>query len=183
MQTFFANVIGYTLASYNRMAAVVHGRIRYEYGGQGTYLINFLGFNNMLNRIIPIAKTLRWPDYYDWWQSEFTTVADAGLNGSYIWSGTFGYIFGDLGWLSPLWLFAQGVLFGYLWTAMRRGTLAGLLLYPWAAASILFWFTTNSFVENDLTVFLLEALMVACYEGLLSSSRQGAIGASLGATR
>jgi hypothetical protein len=164
--SFLRTIIGYTLASYNRMCAVVHGRIRYEFGGHGVYLFTFLGFNNALNKIIPFARIFKWPDYYDWWQSEFTTTWNAGLNGNFIWSGTFGYMFADLGWFSPLWLLGEGALIGLLWRRMRRGATSGLLLYPWAASSIIFWFTTNGFVENDATVFVLELVMLSIYEAV-----------------
>lgn len=163
-----SDFMGYTVASYNRMAAVVHGRIRYVYRGQGTYLITCLAFNNLLNKVIPLADFFKWPDFYDWWQSEFTTTWNAGLDGNYIWSGAFGYMFADLGWLTPFWLFGEGALFGWLWRNLKLGRTSGIFLYPWAAFSILFWFGNNIFVENKLTVFVAEALLFAIYDWLLT---------------
>lgn len=164
------NLIGYTMTSYNRLSAVLHGRMRYEFGGHGTYLFPFLAFNNQLNTIIPFRMLFHWPMFNDWWQSEFTGVWNAGLNGGYIWSGTFGYIFADLGWLSPLWLFVYGVLYGCVWRAMRMGSTVGIVLYPWFGFCILFWSGNNYLVDNKLLVLVLDAVALSIYKGWLSSS-------------
>ena len=45
---------GYTIASYNRMAAVIHGSMRYPYQGHGIYLVGFLTSNNLMTQVIPL---------------------------------------------------------------------------------------------------------------------------------
>jgi hypothetical protein len=174
MDGMVANLIGYTMTSYNRLSAVLDGRLRYEFGGRGTYLFPFLAFNNQLNTIIPFRMLFHWPTFNDWWQSEFTGVWDAGLNGGYIWSGTFGYIFADLGWLSPIWLFVYGLFYGCVWRSMKSGSTAGVVLYPWFGFCILFWSGNNYLVDNKLLVLVLDAAALSLYKGWLSSRSLGA---------
>ena len=164
-----ANLIGYTVTSYNRLSAVLHGRLRYEFGGRGTYLFPFLAFNNQLNAIIPFRIVFHWPTFDDWWRSEFTGVWNAGLNGGYIWSGAFGYIFADLGWLSPLWIFVYGLFYGCAWRAIRVGSTAGVVLYPWFGFCILFWSGTNYLLDNKLLVLVLDVAALGIYKKFLLS--------------
>jgi hypothetical protein len=164
---FIGDIIGYTITSYNRLACLLHQRIKYRYGGQGIYLLNFMAFNNTINRLIPIRSFCKWPSFYDWWQSEFVSVGNAGLNDQFIWAGSFGYIFADVGWFAPLIIFVYGIITGLAWRAIKMGRAFGLTLYPWLAFSVLFWFGTNNIVENKGFVLILEALMLVSYERLL----------------
>lgn len=161
---FAGDVVGYTLASYNRMSAVIHNRLRYRYGGLGTYTFNCVVFNNMINEVIPFREWFRWPAFMDWWQSEFDATAAAGLDNRLIWSGAFGYVFADLGWFSPIYMFVYGIASGAAWKAMARGSVFGLLTYPWIAFCILFWFGTNNIVENKVLVLILAAAILSVYE-------------------
>jgi hypothetical protein len=161
---FIRDVMGYTIASYNRLAAVVDYRLRYEYAGHGVYLFSFAAFNNKLNNLIPISEMLQWPSFYDWWQSEFSSVWNAGLNGNFIWAGTFGYIFADIGWFAPLMVFVYGTATGWAWRAIKKGKAYGLVMYPWFAFCVLFWFGTNNIVESKVVIFILLACILAVYE-------------------
>jgi hypothetical protein len=161
---FIRDVMGYTIASYNRLSAVVHDRLRYEYAGHGVYLFSFAAFNNKLNNLIPIRELLQWPSFYDWWQSEFASVWNARLNGNFIWAGTFGYIFADIGWFAPLMVFVYGVATGWAWRAIKKGKTYGLVMYPWFAFCVLFWFGTNNIVESKVVIFILLAFILAVYE-------------------
>lgn len=161
---FIRDVMGYTIASYNRLSAVVHDRLRYEYAGHGVYLFSFAAFNNKLNYLIPISEMLQWPSFYDWWQSEFASVWNARLNGNFIWAGTFGYIFADIGWFAPLMVFVYGVATGWAWRAIKKGKTYGLVMYPWFAFCVLFWFGTNNIVESKVVIFILLAFILAVYE-------------------
>ena len=108
------DVLGYTIAAYNRLAAILDGRLRYPFSERGLYISGFVAFNNTFNNLFHVDQLLAWPDFYTVWQSEFDAVAAAGLNGQLIWSGTFGYIFSDLKWLS------SAVVF-HLWANHRLG--------------------------------------------------------------
>lgn len=165
--------VGYTIASYNRLAALLQGRIHYEYAGRGIYFSNFLSFNHVLNRVIPYAKMINVPDYFDWWASEFSSVGRAGLDGSMIFCGTFGDIFLELGWFTPLYVFGYGMLYGLVWRWMRAGRLAGIILYPYFAYCILFWFSTNGLFDQDVVALILDVAVLGAYEYLfLSPSKE-----------
>ncbi|MGD0929722.1 MAG: hypothetical protein ABR902_03635 [Candidatus Korobacteraceae bacterium] len=167
MDAFVSALLGYTVSSYNRLAALVNGRLHYPYTGSGLYLSSFVSFNTSLNSVLPISDFMHWPSYADMWDSQFAATWQAGLDGTRIWSGAFGYIFADFGWLSPLVLFIYGLLCGWVWRSIKLGHLSGIILYPWCGFCILFWFGTNALLDTKLVVFLLVALVLSGYEHLL----------------
>jgi hypothetical protein len=167
VEHLLGDLMSYSISSYNRLSAVVHGRIVYPYSGRGIYLWSFLGFNNMLNAVIPFREWFHWPSFLQVWQSEFDATSNAGLNGFSIWSGTFGYIFAEVGWLSTLYVFVCGMLYGAVWRSVKHGKLLGVILYPWFAFCILFWFGTNYLFDNKIIVLLADALILAAYERIM----------------
>lgn len=154
----------YTISSYNRMSALLSGTLRYTYGGRGLYLSGFLAFNNSLNAIIPIRKVMDWPNYYDVWRSEFSSVWRANLNGNSNWCGAFGFIYSDLGWCSPFFVFMYGLLCGFMWRSVRLGDITGVVLYPWCAFCILFWFGFNLLLWTQCSVLVIDAIALSGYE-------------------
>lgn len=166
-ERFLTDLVAYTISSYNRLSAVIHGRLVYPYAGHGIYLWSFLGFNNMINAVIPFRDWFHWPTFLQVWQSEFDANWNAGLNRFSIWSGAFGYIFSEIGWLSPLYLLLYGMLYGLVWRAVKRGKLLGIVLYPWFAFCILFWFGMNYLFDNKLVVLLLDVSLLGAYEHVM----------------
>lgn len=156
----------YTISSYNRLAALLAGRLQYPHGGRGIYLFSFLGFNNVLNSVVPFREYLSWPSFYDVWQTEFQANWRAGLNGYSIWASAFGYSFIDLGWWAPVFVFFQGLLGGAAWRAAKAGRIFGIVLYPWVTFCILFWFGTNYLLDNKFVVLVVVALLLSLYERL-----------------
>ncbi|HEY0759330.1 MAG TPA: hypothetical protein VGD59_08765 [Acidisarcina sp.] len=164
----FAGIFGYTAVSYNRMAAELTGLLHYSFGGRGIYLSSFLSFNNTVNRLVPINEWMGGPTSRAVYFSEFPSIAASGLNPGFNWAGAFGYIFADLGWWTPLYLFLIGVFIGWLWRAFRAGTVAGVVLYPWAAFSILFWFGWNVLFDLRFAVLLVVVVTLTIYESCLA---------------
>lgn len=163
-----ASFVAYTIASYNRLSAVLSGDLRYPYAGTGVYLCGFLPFNNLFNRIFPLREVFNWPSFIAFWKSQFGAVESAGLNGNSIWSGAFGYIFADIGWFAPLFLFVHGVLTGWAWRSIRLGRSMGIVLYPWCALCILQWFGPPSpLLSTSLAALLIVSVFLAIYESLL----------------
>jgi hypothetical protein len=167
LSTGFASFIGYTLASYNRMTAIVHGTMHYPFGGHGLYLSDFIAYNKFFNSIIPIKRYMGWPDYLDLWNADFSAPGRAGLRYDLIWSGTFGYLFDDFGWWTPLVILIFGVVFGFVWRAAKIGSTMGLCLYPWFAFNALCWFVGNLVFGYKFVFFTLAGLSLACYQKLL----------------
>lgn len=153
---------GYTVASYNRLAAVVNGQLHYPFAGRGIYLSGVA----VHSRVLPFNSLLNPPDYLEVWGSEFGAVEHAGLDGSLIWSGAFGYIFSDLGWYSVIWVFGYGILYGLVWKAIKCESIFGAILYPYFGACILFWLGSNYLFEQPLEVLLPLSMLLAGFEFL-----------------
>jgi hypothetical protein len=164
------DILGYTIASYNRLAAVLDGRLRYPFSGRGLYISGFVAFNNTFNKIFHVNQLFSWPDFDTVWRSEFGAVSSAGLDGRLVWSGAFGYAFSDLKWASPLLLFIYGLLTGWAWRLLKLGKTAGIMLYPWCAFCVLFWFGTNYLLDPRAVVLLLVATALGLYELLFVSA-------------
>jgi hypothetical protein len=160
--------VGYTLASYNRLTALVHGTMHYPYGGRGIYLFPFLNSNHIVNAVFPINQTLGWPDFYQLWHSEFVAPQVAGLDDYLIWSSAFGYLFADCGWLTPIVLAGYGIAYNLVWRQAKSGTALGLTLYPWFAFSALAWFSTNRVFNANFPFFVAAGLLLVAYEEVLS---------------
>jgi hypothetical protein len=154
----------YTLSSYNRLPALLSGTLRYPYAGKGVYLCRFLESNNLFNRIIPVREMFGWPSYRDVFDSEFWAVGRANLNEHAIWPSTFGYIYSDLGWLSPGFLFLYGLLYGWVWRSACHGRTFGIVLYPWFAFCILFWLGANYLLDTMCAVLVIDAFALSTYE-------------------
>lgn len=165
------NILGYTISSYNRLAAMLAGILRYPFAGKGIYISAFLAFNRSFNHVIPLNSFLEWPDFVSVWRSEFDAVSAAGLDGRLIWSGTFGYLFADLGWFTPLILFVYGIATGWAWRLLQLGKTAGVVIYPWCAFCVLFWFGTNYLLDPKLADLLIVVVALNYYESWFSSAR------------
>jgi hypothetical protein len=159
-------LLGYSAASYNRLAAVVMGSLHYPFAGHGLYLSSFASFNDAFHRLIPLDRIFHWPNFFEEWTSEFGAVERAGLNGSLVFLGAFGFIFCDLGWLSPFWLLLYGLIYGIVWRAMRRSSTFGVVCYPFFGFCILFWFGTNLLLDSSLVPFLKYTVYLFVYEWL-----------------
>jgi hypothetical protein len=160
--------MGYTLASYNRMTALLQGRMHYPFAGRGLYLSLALTTNNSLDSILHLKDAFGWPSYIDIWSSEFQAVEQAGLNSQLIWSGAFGYLFSDFGWGTPLVIGAYGIVYGLVWRQAKSGTAIGVSLYPWFAFSALAWFSSNLVFDSRFFFFLMAAVLLAAYERFLA---------------
>lgn len=181
------NVVGYTGASYNRLAAVLDGSLIYPYGGTGIFAFNFLDSLPLLHNLINIGRLLGMPEVKVEWLSEFPAVARTGLDGLFIWSSAFGYVYSDLGWwLTVLYFFFVGVFSSSLWMSLNRGRSAGIILYPFVAFSILAWCTSYLIVMPSMFILAGTALLLSAYESFLTipfsfAQRRGGVGHPLSA--
>jgi hypothetical protein len=171
-----AQVARYTLASYNRQAALLSGRLVYPTEGTGVYLSTFVSSNRSFNALFPIQTLMRWPSSYDVWSGEFEAVARAGLNRELIWSGAFGYIFSDLGWAAPGFMVLYGAFVGFVWRSISLGRTMGIILYPWCAFSILFWLGNNQIFDTKCAILLLAAMGISVYERVVGKRHLSALG-------
>jgi hypothetical protein len=156
-------VLGYTIASYNRLAALLLGAMHYEYPGRGAYLVAFVTQNGRLHLL---REQMGLPDFYQVWLSEFASVQASGLNPAYNWASIFGYLYSDLRWWAPLYFLAAGLVSGFLWSRFRAGATVGIVLYPMIAFWILFWFGWNLLLDARTIALLETTIMLIAYDGL-----------------
>jgi hypothetical protein len=156
------SLLGYSVVSYKRMAAELHGLLHYTFAGSGVYLSYFLSFASSL----PFHNLLGGVPSDIMFQMEFQDVGAAGLMGAFNWASVPGYIYGDLGWFTPLWFFGIGLICGWAWLGFKQGRAMGTSLYPWFAFCLLFMFGWNVMFELRFVEILLTAIALAAYEKL-----------------
>ncbi len=157
------SVLGYTIVSYNRLAALVIGVMHYVYQGKGAYIVAFLTEND---RFLGLRDRMGLPNFFVLWLSEFGSLSTSGLNSGFNWASVFGYLFSDLGWWTPVYMAATGILAGSLWSRFRAGTTFGLVFYPWIVFWILFWFGWNLLFDARGVVLLETGVLLFLYDKL-----------------
>ncbi|MBS1800291.1 MAG: hypothetical protein JSS95_10730 [Acidobacteria bacterium] len=155
---------GYSIASYNRLAAVVNGKLQYPYSGTGKTLFSAITTSKAIAKVLPFRDAMNLPDNADLFGGDFSAVSRAGLDPTLVWSGAFGYIFSDLGWYSPWFLFGYGLLYGYIWQSLLKKNLVGILIYPWAAFAILFWIGGNYLTDSSIIYLGFCGISLGVYE-------------------
>jgi hypothetical protein len=169
MNLIIRSQLGYTIVSYNRLAALLSGTMHYAYEGRGVYLVSYLLKDSTLTTALDVRNFLDWPSQFVLWRSEFSSTSLAGLSPSYIWSGVFGYIYSDIGWWTPLYMLLTGVLAGYLWSRFRAAGAIGIVLYVWIGFWILFWVGSNILLDNRFVSISECGIALAVYERLLAN--------------
>jgi len=165
--------MGYTVASFNRMAAVLSGLIPAAFPGKQLHLVYYLLESVRFESIFHFREAFSWPNSYVLWQLEFPQVYSHGLNGSFIWLGFFGYIYTDIGWFTPVYIFLTGFLSGLMWLRFRQGRVIGLILYPWFAFCIIFWVGWAIIFSESLFYFLEVAFVLWLYENFFFTISAG----------
>jgi len=162
--TLVTQILGYGITSYNRLALMLTGHLQFVTGGKGAYLFPVLVDSHSLNVIFPISDRLGWPSADTLWRLEFGPIGAAGLNRGFNWVSLFGYVYTDMGWFTPLYFSGLGVLCGRLWLSFRKGKSFGLVFYPWAAFSILFWCGYNAGFSSRLIAVIEIAVALAVWD-------------------
>jgi hypothetical protein len=157
-------LLGYTIVSYNRMAALLLGVMHDSYQGRGVYLFPILRENVTLNKLFHLNDRFDWPTAWGLWSAAFSSVASAGLNPGFNFYSVFGALYSDLGWLTLAYLFFVGILVGCLWWKFRAGKTFAIVLYPWFAFCILFWAGYNVMFDGRITELLKMAVALTFYD-------------------
>lgn len=159
--------MGYGPASYNRLQAVLNGQIGFVYGGHWLYTFGFLGRVPLLHTIVPLDRILGIPPWSAAFLSEFKQVANSGLQGQFIWPTAFGYIFADLKWATFLYMAGLGFMIEKAWASWNRGGVFGLVMYPYMAATVLLWGSSNLIVMPRFVTLAGASLALMVVEGAL----------------
>jgi hypothetical protein len=157
-------LLGYTIVSYNRMAALLLGVMYDTYQGRGVYLFPILRENETLNKLFHFNDHFDWPSAWSLWSSGFSSVASAGLNPGFNFYSVFGALYSDLGWLALAYLFFVGLLVGCVWWKFRAGKTFAIVLYPWCAFCILFWAGYNVMFDGRITELVKMAVALTIYD-------------------
>jgi hypothetical protein len=166
LHLLITGLLGYTIVSYNRMAALLTGVMHYAYEGRGVYLSPFLIGDEKFDYLFHLADRFGWPTVLGLWQTEFSSTSAAGLNPTFIWAGAFGYVYSDIGWWTPFYWCVIGVMAGWAWAKFSAGRTAGLVLYPWIAFSILMWCGGNFIFRTNFVQYCEFALVLHFYDKL-----------------
>lgn len=159
-ETLLSDLVGYTIASFNRLAALLDGQMHFPYGGTGVYFSGFVSFNESFSRLLPLAEWLDLPTFNTMWESEFDAVGRAGLNENLIWATAFGYLYSEVGWFTP-WLFIPyGALAQWAWIRLAHGSPIAATVYPWIAFCVLFWLGTNFLLDTKFFVILIIGMLI-----------------------
>ncbi len=158
------SLLGYTIVSYNRMAALLAGVMHYAYEGHAVYLVPAFLSDEKVNAVFRLADHFGWPSSLDLFQTEFLSTSAAGLNPAFIWAGAFGYVYSDLGWFTPLYWCLVGVLAGWLWGKFCACRTVGLVLYPWISFSILMWCGGNFIFRTNFIQYCEFAVVLHIYD-------------------
>jgi len=133
-------IIGYTMASFNRLALIIRGDLIYTYANTGYYLMPFFAhiplFHNILPNIYGVTSSKVW-------LTEFINVGESGLNSAYIWATVYGYIFSVLHYFSFIYFFIVGCFIGISWNSFLEDKIFGIVTYPWIFASLILFFASN----------------------------------------
>lgn len=111
-------LVGYFPASYNRLAAILSDVLVMPNSNTAYYTSQFLWDFPFLSKILGLYQIgrdigLDLPiSAFNNWVDQFWAVGYAGLNSIYIWPTTFGFVYSDFGWYSPLWFAFYGMLCG-----------------------------------------------------------------------
>ena len=149
------------------MTGLLLGVMRYAYEGRGVYLSRYVLEDVKLNSIFHFNDRFGWPNGFTLWQSEFLSTSASGLNSTFIWSGTFGYIYsGNLGWWAPLLLVPSRPESSraILWARFNANKTVGVVLYPWVGFWILTWFATNSIFGVNFIRYIEFAVALSFYD-------------------
>ena len=72
-------------------------------------------------------------------------------------------------------MFAYGLLYGFTWRRVRESRLFGILLYPYIAHIILFWFGTNAVFEAITAALVMDSIILSAYEFLFVNKSKAVV--------
>lgn len=168
--SILANFVGYVVAPYNRLAALLAGDLRLPFSGEGNYtfrwLIDGLYYAQLYDNVRDVLGVEWIRPGLENWHNQFQAVGNAGLNESYIWTTVFGEVYADFGWASPLIFAVYGALSQCSYVLFRRASTLGIVIFPYILYTLLMW-PAGFYVANRN--ILLLGLVVLVVKGLETS--------------
>jgi len=160
------NIIGYFIASYNRLAAIMHNELIIPNSGSTFYVLQWVWTFPLLGNALSLMDygrdlglNLPISDMENWRKS-FDVMYTYNLNPRYIWATTFGYAYADLGWYSTVWFFLYGFFSAVFWKKFLDRNLTGLVVYPYIALSIINWYSTAGISSRNIVSVFCAAIFI-----------------------
>lgn len=155
-------IVGYTLTSYNHMAAILDGRLKYLDPGYGYYLLIFLAYIPLMGDYFTY-NFLGWPHTEYIRLQEFLDTYSAALNGHYIWLTIFGYVWVSVSIFTPIVMFFYGIIVQNAWNSFNANSTFGIIFYPWLFFCIFFWLGSNILIQPHTISVLGAYLFIRFY--------------------
>lgn len=152
--------VGYSVASFNRLAALLDGQLVSTYGGTGAFVLNFLSnvpvIGSLSTSFMPSSITVYMQEFYD--------VGASGLDRGYIWLTMYGYYYADLGLLVYPFCVGLGVVFKLAWKNFLVAGVFGTTVYPYLASAMIlsfaFYWISRPFI---IAIVMFLVLYFACF--------------------
>ena len=154
------NFAGYSIAGYNRFGALIDGQLSFSHDGTGARTLSSIAYFPLLGRWFQLNQMMGIPEPFEVWEAGFYSIWQAGLNKLYTFSSAPGIVFVDFGLLGPLFFLLVGILAVAMWQKLEDGSVFGILLYPWFAFSVLFWFGYNLIASPAIWLYVASALII-----------------------
>lgn len=156
----FQGIVGYTIASYNRLALMLQGQLTLPDSGTGFYTLQWLFYPPVIRELLPIHELtstvlglplpeLRLDNYY----AQFDAIADTPLADVFIWTTFFGAVYSDYGWLSLVIYLFYGAASQMAYVYMKKGNFLAILLYCYSYATALLWIG-DGFIFQSTTLLM-----------------------------
>lgn len=145
-----AGLYGYGPASFNRLSAVLDGKIVLDVPKSYFLLSTFKG---------------GWTDF-EITLDEHAAVGAAGLDWFLNWLTAYGYVYCSLGKYTCLYFMAIGLIAGAAWQGFLAGRSWAIVFYPWIFVSALLWFSYNILGYSQSVIILLVGLALSAYTHL-----------------
>ncbi|MEZ0343137.1 hypothetical protein ACAG25_24560 [Mycobacterium sp. pV006] len=158
VNSLWTTVAGYSLASFNRLAALLDGQLVSSYGGTGAFALNFLSnlpiVGSMTESLLPSSSAV--------YAQEFRDVGSSGLDGGYIWLTMYGYYFADLGLWVFLFCFGLGIVSQLAWRDFEASGVVGTAAYPYLASAMIMSFASYWVTRPFITAIGIFLVLYVC---------------------
>lgn len=160
------SIVGYTVASYNRLALILTGDLVLPDSRTGYYTLQWLFYPPVIRDILDITNTIsntlgislpntRLDNYF----AQFDAIDRTPLVSSFIWTTFFGAVYSDYAWYSLIFYFLFGLFCKAIYISMKKKQLVGIFLYSYIYATSLLWFG-DGFIFQSATLLM-------CYVAIL----------------
>jgi len=168
-QDIAQQIFAYGPASYNRLSAILSGRLHFYGQETGIYVSSFQGQIPLLKHFINVYHLLGQPSLNTAWLRTFNDVGNAGLNADYTFPTVYGAIYSFFGIWSPIYFFGFGIFFKQIVHSINSEKIFGIVYFPFIIFSLLFLFGWNFMLSYNFIVLLITVFILFLYKASFRS--------------